>query len=75
MNASSLLSCRIDGVMFSPTGRLVGLLHDDGSGIVFDRAGVLEAEEVRQKLTRGTEKQKGHYEKEGCKNRNEVPSQ
>jgi len=31
MNASSLLGRRIDGVMFSPTGRLVGLLLDDGS--------------------------------------------
>jgi hypothetical protein len=65
MNASSLLGRRIDGVMFSPTGRLVGLLLDDGSGIAFDRAEVLEAEEVRQKLNRGTEKQRRHYEKEG----------
>jgi hypothetical protein len=65
MSSSSLLSRRIDGVMFSPTGRLVGLLLDDGSGVAFDRAEVLEAEEVRQKLTRGIEKQKRHYEKEG----------
>ena len=56
MNSSSLLSRRIDGVMFSPAGRLVGLLLDDGSGIAFDRAEILEVEEVRQEFAHETER-------------------